>query len=165
MFIYQYKIKTPDCCFFRGTPYGLLQSVFECCHWYLLIIIDFSFLGYFSMSAALRSGFSGPWRLSPALRSSLTAFWSFFFTRLFVFGVVAVVPQMLQIWEGVFILQFFLSYTLLPYLVHALTQFAFIKVSLGLVSSSLRVAGLPTVVCNIGPAHLFVWIRQCSTNT
>lgn len=78
MFIYQYKIKTPDCCFFRGNPYGLLQSVFECCHWYLLIIIDFSFLGYFSMSAALRSGFSGPWKLSPALRSSLTAFWSFF---------------------------------------------------------------------------------------
>lgn len=26
MCIYQYKIKTPDCCFFRGTPYGLLPA-------------------------------------------------------------------------------------------------------------------------------------------
>ena len=151
--------------FFQGNPLRSFTSVFECCHCCLFIIVDFSFLGYFSMWAALRSGFSRPWRLSPALRSSLTAFRCFSFTRLFVFGVVAVVPQMLQIWEGVFILRFFLSYTLLPYLVHALSQFAFIKVSLGLGSSSLSVAGIPTVICNIGPAHLFVWIRQCSLNT
>ena len=34
-----------------------------------------SFLGYFSMSPALHCGFSGPWRLPPALNYNLGYFW------------------------------------------------------------------------------------------
>ena len=57
-----------------------------------------------------------------------------------------------------FTLSCFLLYTPSQYLV----QPAFIKASLGAGSSSLKVAGPPIEVWNTDPAHLFVWITQCS---
>ena len=45
-----------------------------------------------------------------------------------------------------------------------LNQPALIKVFLRAVSSSLKFAGLPTVVCNKDPAHVFALITQRSTN-
>ena len=55
----------------------------------------------------------------------------------------------------------FLPRCFLPYAPSQhLAQPAFIKASLGAGSSSLKVAGPPTEVWNIDPAHLFVWITQ-----
>ena len=43
-----------------------------------------------------------------------------------------------------------------PHLVQPPPQTAFIKVSLAACSSSLKIVGLPTVVRNTDPAHIFV---------
>ena len=70
-----------------------------------------------------------------------------------------VVPWVLRIWEGSFlILRRFLPYTPSRHL----AQPSFIKAFLGAGSSSLKVPGPPTNVRNTHPAHLFVWITQCS---
>ena len=49
----------------------------------MLVVISFlifiSFPGYFTMSPAFHSGFSGPWRPPPALRSTPTTFDCLFF--------------------------------------------------------------------------------------
>lgn len=107
--------------------------------------------------------FLGPNGSSLVLRFTLTAF-VLLFCQVFCFCVVAVVPRVLKIWENFFTLRCFVPYNPSTHLVQPPPQTAFIKVSLGAGSSSLKVGGLPTAVRNTYPTDLFVWIRQCCTN-
>ena len=103
-----------------------------------------------------------------------------------VFGFCVVVPRMLRIWEYFFYSQAFFTLHPFPHLPQNrecyrferaflilrrflpytpsrhLAQPSFIKAFLGAGSSSLKVPGPPTNVRNTHPAHLFVWITQCS---
>ena len=63
-----------------------------------------------------------------------------------------------------FTLRHFWPFTPSPHLMQGLPQSAFIKVSLGDGSSSLKISGPTTVVQSTQPAHLFAWIAQCSAN-
>ena len=85
----------------------------------------------------------------PALSSTLTTFDCFTFPSHFYHECYG------------FEWAFFTHRCFLPYAPSQhLAQPAFIKASLGAGSSSLKVAGPPTEVWNIDPAHLFVWITQ-----
>ena len=108
---------------------SFLMCIFIC--WCSSFCCCSSFLGYFTMSPALHSGFSGPWRPPRALSSILTTFdCLFFFIYRERYGL-----------EDIFNPQAFFTLHCFPIF---LAQPAFIKASLGAGSYSLKFAGLHT---------------------
>ena len=70
----------------------------------------------------------------------------------------AVVPRMLRIWESFFYSKAFFT-------LHSFRTFGttcFYQGIPGAGNSAMNIAGLPTEVRKTDPAHLFVWITQCS---
>ena len=109
------------------------------------VVVVHSFPGYLAMPPAFHPCFSGPWRPSPALSSTLATFdclcffiycrcygfeWAFFTHRCF------------------FTLRCFPKFLIHP---------GFVKASLGAGSSSLKLAGLHADPQNTNPAHLLIW--------
>ena len=99
---------------------------------HFLVVLLHSFPGYFTMSPALHSGFSGPWRPPPALSSNPDYFWLPFLFHL---------PRTLRFWVDIFYPQAFFTLRSFPTF---LAQPAFIKASLGAGSYSLKFVGLHT---------------------
>ena len=110
------------------------------------VVLLHSFPDYFTMSPALHSGFSGPWRPPPAPELYPDYFWLPFLLHL---------PRTLRFWVNIFYPQAFFTLRSFPTF---LAQPAFIKASLGAGSYSLKFAGLHTDPWNTDPAHLFVWL-------
>ena len=139
------NIRKNSCfCCFRRNP-----QRFKCCHCCLFIIVDCTFLGYFSMSVALHPVFSSPRRLPSALSSTLTAFPCFLVLGLLFLVLLLLYRECYEFRESILYYQvffFLFPHTFSPHFLHALLQLAFIKVSLGAGSSSLKVARSPAVV-------------------
>ena len=147
---------------FQENPLELFNIVFfKYYHCYLFIMIECTFPSYFLMSPALYPGFSGPWMPPSPLSSTLTACDCFLLPDLSFLCCCFRTTSAMKL-RAIFTLRRFLSYTPSPHLVHALPQPAFIKVSLGAGSSSLKVAEVLTVVWRTDQVPLFVWITQCS---
>ena len=91
-----------------------------------------------------------PWLLGPVKASISSELYPGYF-RLLHFSVTFL-PRVPRFWVGIFYPQEFFT----------LRSFPTFPASLGARSSSLKVAGPPTEVWNTHPAHLFVWIKQCS---
>ena len=90
------------------------------------------------------------WLLRPVKASTSSEVYPDYFWLPFLFHL----PWTLRFWVGIFYPQaFFILRSFLAFL----AQPAFIKASLGAVSSSLKFAGLHTDSQNTNPAHLFVW--------
>ena len=94
-----------------GEPPGGFCDVGCCCCFSSLEV--FTFLSYFSLAPALHSGFSGPWRPSPALSSTLATFGCFTFCQAFF---VTFSPLALRFWVGTFYPQAFFYLALLPHI-------------------------------------------------
>ena len=114
---------------------------------HFLVVLLHSLPGYFTMSPALHSGFSGPWRPPPTLSSTPTptTFDCLFF---FIYRERYGFEWTFFTHRRFFILRSFPTFFAQP---------AFIKASLGAGSYSLKFAELHTDPRNTDPAHLFVW--------
>ena len=138
--------------FFQENSLGIFSSV--------------AIVAYLSLLIALFRviNFLGPHGPTLDLSFTLTAFCSFF-ARYFVFVLLRLLHREYYGFERAFIsLRHFLPCIPSSHLVHAPPQPAFIKGSVGVSTSSLKVAGCPTVAWNTDSAHLFVWITQCLAN-
>ena len=143
-------------CIFSCHPLSLPWLLF-CCffiRYFVFVLVYCKCYGFERAFSALRSFF-----ILQSLKTFTKAapalwIWESFFSLSLVFyllpftffhslGTLATVPPMLRIRE-------------------ILHQLAFIKVSLGSNRFLLKVAGYSTEVRNTDPAHLLVWITQCS---
>ena len=97
-------------------------------------------------------------KVQRVLRISKSPFYCQMFLTLHSFPTFATVPRVLRIWESIFYSQGFLPYTPSQHL----AQPAFIKTPLRANNSPLKVAEPLPEVQNTDPAHVFVWITQCS---